>query len=70
VVTTRGAPQDRVDALNREIVKALASADMKSFMATLGAEPRATTPQEFGAFIRAELTKWSKVVKESGARAD
>ena len=70
VVTTRGAPQDRVDALNREIVKALASADMKSFMGTLGAEPRGTTPQEFGAFIRAELTKWSKVVKESGARAD
>ncbi len=70
VVTTRGTPPGVVDALNREIVKALNAPDMKAFMAGLGAEPRATTPQEFSAFIRFELAKWAKVVKESGARAD
>lgn len=70
VVTTRGTPPGIVDALNREIVKGLDRPDMKTFMAGLGAEPRATTPQEFSAFIRSELTKWAKVVKESGARAD
>jgi tripartite-type tricarboxylate transporter receptor subunit TctC len=43
---------------------------MKTFMSGLGAEAHGTTPQEFAAFIRSELTKWSKVVKESGARAD
>ncbi len=50
--------------------KSLGSADMKGFMANLGAEPHPTTPQEFGTFIRSELAKWAKVVKESGARAE
>lgn len=70
IVTTRGTPAATVNALNDAIVKGLASADMKAFMANLGADPRPTTPKEFDGFIRSELTKWAKVVKESGARAD
>lgn len=70
VVATGGTPPDVVDALNREIVKALGGPDMKTFFSGVGAEPRPTTPQEFSAFIRSELTKWAKVVRESGARAD
>jgi tripartite-type tricarboxylate transporter receptor subunit TctC len=50
----------------REIVKGLNSPDVKTFMSGLGAEPHGTTPQEFALFIRSELTKWAKVVKESG----
>ena len=42
---------------------------MKTFMENLGADPRPTT-REFDAFIKSELTKWAKVVKESGAKAD
>jgi tripartite-type tricarboxylate transporter receptor subunit TctC len=70
IVAPRATPAAIVDALNREIVRALAAADMKAFMGGLGAEPRGTTPQEFAAFIRSEIDKWSKVVKESGARAE
>ena len=70
VVATAGTPASIVDTLNREIVKALETAEMKSFMAGLGAEPARTMPDAFAAFMRAELTKWAKVVKESGARAD
>jgi len=70
VVTTAGTPQRIVDALNGEIVKALNTPEMKTFMARLGAEPRAMTPQQFSAFIRSELAKWGKVVRQSGARAD
>jgi tripartite-type tricarboxylate transporter receptor subunit TctC len=70
IVAPRATPGAIVDVLNREIVKGLNSPDMKTFMSGLGAEPHGTTPQEFAAFIRSELTKWSKVVKESGARAD
>ncbi len=70
VVTTKGAPASTVAALNGAIVKALQSSDMQAFMANLGAEPRATTPREFDTFIRSELTKWAKVVRESGARVD
>jgi tripartite-type tricarboxylate transporter receptor subunit TctC len=70
IVAPRATPAAIVDTLNREIVKGLNSPDMKTFMSGLGAEPHGTTPQEFAVFIRSELTKWSKVVKESGARAD
>ena len=70
IVAPRATPAGVVEPLNREIVKVLASSDMKSFMNGLGAEAKGTTPKEFDAFIRSELTKWAKVVKESGARAD
>ncbi|HEV7393941.1 MAG TPA: tripartite tricarboxylate transporter substrate binding protein [Burkholderiales bacterium] len=70
IVAPRATPVAVVDALNLEIVKGLNTADMKTFMSGLGAEPHGNTPQEFAAFIRSELTKWSKVVRESGARAE
>ena len=70
IVGPRGMPPAIVDTLNRDIVKILASADMKSFMGSLGAEAKGMTPKEYEAFTRAELAKWSKVVKESGARAE
>jgi tripartite-type tricarboxylate transporter receptor subunit TctC len=70
IVAPRATPPGIIGALNREIVKALGSADMKTFMRGLGAEPRPMTPQEFAAFIRSERDKWSKVAKESGMRAD
>jgi tripartite-type tricarboxylate transporter receptor subunit TctC len=70
IVAPRATPAAIVDSLNREIVKVLGSSDMKTFMAGLGADARGTTPREFDSFIRSELAKWSKVVKESGARAE
>jgi tripartite-type tricarboxylate transporter receptor subunit TctC len=70
IVGPRAMPGAVVESLNREIVKALKAAEMKAFMANLGAEAHGTTAQELGAFIRSELAKWSKVVKESGAKAE
>ena len=59
-----------VTALNSEIVRSLASPSMKEQLERQGVEARGTTPQEFDVFIRSELTKWAKVVKDSGARVD
>jgi tripartite-type tricarboxylate transporter receptor subunit TctC len=56
--------------LNRAFVDALASAELKARLATLLAEPAPTTPEQFTAFVRAELAKYEGVVKASGARAD
>ena len=70
IVATKGSPPATVEALNREIVRALNTPEMKTFFTNLGAEAKPTTPREFDAFIRSELVKWAKVVKESGARAD
>ena len=70
IVAPAATPPAIVNTLNREIVKSLGTADMKTFMENLGAEARGTTPQEFASFIQSEATKWAKVVKASGARAD
>ena len=43
---------------------------MKERMATLGLEPIVGTPERFAQFIREEIVKWGKVVKESRAKAD
>ena len=70
IVAPARTPAAIIDTLNREIVKSLASADMRAFMENLGAEPRGMAPAEFAAFIRGEHVKWARVVKESGARAE
>lgn len=70
IVATAGTPRPVIDKLNRDILKVLDGADMKQFFASLGAEPAHTTPAEFAAFMKSELAKWSRVVKESGAQAE
>ena len=43
---------------------------MQQRMAELGADTARETPEQFGAFIRAEIVKWAKVIRDSGATAD
>lgn len=59
-----------VDKLNSDMRKVLAQAEVKSTLLLQSLEPTPSTPEEFGEFIRAEIVKWGKVVKESGVRAD
>lgn len=63
-------PPELTARLNAAFVEALASAEVKTRMATLMAEPSPTTPEQFGAFVKAELAKYESVVKASGARVD
>jgi tripartite-type tricarboxylate transporter receptor subunit TctC len=65
-----GTPQPVVDKLNAAIVKAIADPKVSEQFEHQGAEPYPETPAEFAAFIEAELVKWGKVVKDSGARVD
>lgn len=65
-----GTPKDIVAKLNAASVKALASAEMRERLAAQGAEPMGNTPDQFAAFIKAEIDKWAKIVKASGARID
>jgi tripartite-type tricarboxylate transporter receptor subunit TctC len=65
-----GTPPAIVDRLNREVVRILQLPDVKQRFATLGAEPVGNTPAQFAAFVDAEIAKWSKVVADSGAKAD
>ena len=65
-----GMPSELTARLNKAFVDALNSGGIKSRLASLMAEPSPTTPEQFGAFVRAELAKYEPVVKASGAKAD
>jgi len=65
-----GMPAATTQRLNKAFTEALASPELKARLATLLAEPSPTTPEQFGAFVKAELVKYEKVVKASGAKAD
>src|ERR1700704_3738918 len=66
----QGTPVEVIRKLNREINAGLASPKIKSQLAELGSTPIVATPQEFGAFVRAETEKWEKVIKLSGTKVD
>jgi tripartite-type tricarboxylate transporter receptor subunit TctC len=57
-------PKHIVARLNGEINKILASEEMKSRLATEGAEPVLKSPEEFTALIKSDIARWLKVVKE------
>ena len=53
-----------------EVAKALRSADVKTQMAALGAEPGGNTPAEFTAFVRAESARWGRIIQDKGIRPE
>ena len=63
-------PAEVTARLNRAFVDALNSADVKTRLATLMADPAPTTPEAFAQFVRSEHAKYESVVKASGAKAD
>jgi tripartite-type tricarboxylate transporter receptor subunit TctC len=70
LVAPAGTPRDVVQKLNAAFVAALNSPEAKTRFAGLMAEPVPTTPEQFGDFMKAELAKYEKVVKASGAKVD
>lgn len=65
-----GTPADVVLKLQQETAKALNSPAIKEKLLAQGAIPSGNTPQQFAAFIDAEIKKWAPVVKASGAKVD
>jgi len=70
LLAPRGTPASIVDRIYRDLLQALASNEVKSYMATAGIEIVGSTPAEFGAFFRTERDQWAKVIRETGAKAD
>lgn len=62
--------KDIIARLNAETVKAMRSPGMREKLAAEGAEPTSSTPDQFGAFLRSEIDKWSKVVRAANVRAE
>jgi tripartite-type tricarboxylate transporter receptor subunit TctC len=70
IVAPAGTPHDIVSKLHGVVMKVLATPEMKDRLDKAGAEVRAQTPEQFGAFIASEKARWAKVVKESGEKFD
>lgn len=70
VVAPAGTPKEIVDKYNATIRAMLARPDVREKLANIGLDPLSSTPDEFAAFIRAEVAKWAPVVKASGAKVE
>ena len=66
----KGTPQPIVDRMQKEIAKALQSPDIKGIWEQQGAIPGPATPAEFAPFLRSEIVRWGKVVKDGNVKVD
>jgi len=63
-------PKAIVTKVNRDVVAALQLPEARAALLAQGAESVPTTPEEFGAFLKSEIAKWGKVIKEAGIKAN
>jgi tripartite-type tricarboxylate transporter receptor subunit TctC len=70
VLLPAGSPKAIVDKLNADTVKALADPDVKKRFADLGVEAVSSTPAEFAAFIKNEMAKYEKLIKEANIKVN
>jgi tripartite-type tricarboxylate transporter receptor subunit TctC len=68
-VVPAGTPRDIVMLLNREIVRALATPEMKERQTTLGNDVVASSPEEFEQRIKTELALWARVIKAANIKS-
>jgi tripartite-type tricarboxylate transporter receptor subunit TctC len=61
----KGTPQPAIDKLNAEINKAINKPEILAAWAKQGAVPLVMKPAEFDVYLRKEIEKWAKVVKEA-----
>ena len=62
-------PKPILDKINRDVVAVLNTPEARDQLLIQGAEPTPTTPQEFDAFLKNEIKKWGRVIKEAGIKA-
>jgi tripartite-type tricarboxylate transporter receptor subunit TctC len=65
-----GTPRALVAKLNADLNRALKLPDVQERMAALGLEPAGGTPQAFAEFVKSDIARWSKVIRESGVRVE
>jgi tripartite-type tricarboxylate transporter receptor subunit TctC len=70
ILAPAGTPRAVIERVHREAVKVLQSADIRERLKADGADPVASSPEEFAAFLRSETAKWAKVVKAVGIQPE
>jgi tripartite-type tricarboxylate transporter receptor subunit TctC len=69
LVAPAGTPADIIAGLNTEASRTMRSTTMAERLSGMGADPVGSTPEQFAAFLRAEISKWAAVVKSAGIKA-
>lgn len=70
ILAPADTPKEVIAKINADFARTLQAPDMREQLINLGIDPIGSSPEEFGAFLKAEFNKWAKVVKEAGMRAD
>ncbi len=70
IMAPAGTPKALVSRLNHEIVAALDGPEMRERLLAMSLKPLPGTPADFATFFTDEMTRWARVVKTSGAKAD
>lgn len=65
-----GVPKPILTKMNGEIRRIVDIPDVRQKLVSQGADPETNTPEEFAAYVKSEMAKWGKVVRDTGARAD
>jgi tripartite-type tricarboxylate transporter receptor subunit TctC len=70
VLTVAGTPREIVNRLNSEMVKILTSTEVRERFAKLGVDVAAGSPEQFAAFLKSEVDRWARVIREANIKAD
>jgi tripartite-type tricarboxylate transporter receptor subunit TctC len=70
VLVPAATPRELVMKLNADLARTMSAPDVRDRLAADGAEPTTGTSEQFGAFLRAEIAQWTKVVKDAGIVAE
>ena len=70
LVAPRGTPRHAIDRIAAEVAKAMSDSNVRARFTDFGAEPMATSPDEFGKFISAEVAKWKDIIAKAGIKTE
>jgi len=70
VLAPAGTPREIITRLNSEVVRVLAQPDYRKLLVNNTIEPIGSPPEQLGQYIKSELVKWAKVIKDANVRVD
>ena len=70
VLVTAGTPRPVIEKLHTLFITAMKDPEVRTRMAGFGFEPIGNSPEEFGAFVKEDIARWAKLVKETGAKVE
>lgn len=70
ILVPAGVPRPIIDKVNADVVRALATPEVKTRLGEVGVEAITSTPEQFGQFMASEAARWGKLVKEANLRVD